>query len=185
LATPLAWLRQTRGDVTGSQEAIRAALQLAQQYGARFFRALPYAACHQARLWIAQGNLAAANRWAQDSGLNQAETPITYLYEVDYLTLARFRIAQGELEAAGALLLRLHQAAAAAGRGGSLIEILILQAITFAAQDRGEQAYRRWSRLGMAEPEGFVRIFWMSAPMVELLVKRWPGISTPRMPCTC
>jgi LuxR family maltose regulon positive regulatory protein len=171
--TWLAWLRQTQGDVSGSQEAIRAALQLAQQYEARvrFFRALPYAACCQARLWIAQGNLAAASRWAQASGLKPADTSITYLYEVEYLTLARLLIAQGEVEAAESLLLRLHQAAAAAGRGGSLIEILVLQAITLAAQNRGEQALSALDHaLHLAEPEGFVRIFLdESAPIADLL----------------
>ena len=39
------------------------------------FWPLPPAACYQARLWIAQGNLAAASRWAQASGLNQADHP--------------------------------------------------------------------------------------------------------------
>src|SRR6266511_3118389 len=129
-------LGQTQGDVTGSQEAIRAALQIDQQYEGSRFWPLPPATCYQARLWIAQGNLGAASRWAQASGLNQADAPLSYLYEVQNLTLARLLIAQGNLEAAETLLLRLHKSAAGSGRGGSLIEILILQAISFAAQDR-------------------------------------------------
>jgi LuxR family maltose regulon positive regulatory protein len=167
----LAWLHQTQGDVTGSQEAIQAALQLDQQYEGSRFWPLPPAACIQARLWIAQGNLAAASRWAQASGLNPADPPTTYLYEVEYLTLARLLIAQGNLEAAESLLLRLHQAASSAGRGGSLIEILVLQAITFAAQDRGEEALAALAQaLSRAEPEGFVRIFLdEGASMAELL----------------
>ncbi len=167
----LAWLRQTQGDVSGSHDAIRAALQIDQQYEGSRFWPLPSAACCQARLWIAQGNLAAASRWAQASGLNQADTKITFHYEVEYLTLARLLIAQGHLEAAEALLLRLHQGAASAGRNGSLIEILILQAITLAAQDRGEEALSALAQaLGMAEPEGFVRIFLdEGAPMARLL----------------
>lgn len=167
----LAWLCQTQGDVTGSREAIRAALQIFQQYQVSRFWPLPPAACYQARLWIAQGNLAAASRWAQASGLNQADTPVTYLYEVEYLTLARLRIAQGHLEAAESLLLGLHQAATSAGRGGSLIEILILQALTFTAQERGKEALSALAQaLSLAEPEGFVRIFLdEGAPMAELL----------------
>jgi LuxR family maltose regulon positive regulatory protein len=167
----LAWLRQTQGDVSGSQEAIQAALQIDQQYEGSRFWPLPQAACYQARLWIAQGDLAAANLWAQASGLNPADSPITYHYEVEYLTLARLLIAEGSLEAAEALLFRLHQGAAAAGRSGSLIEILILQAITFAAQDRGEEALSALEQaLRLAEAEGFVRIFLdEGAPMAELL----------------
>ncbi len=167
----LAWLRHTQGDVAGSQEAIRAALQIDQQYEGSRFWPLPQAACYQARLWIAQGDLAAANLWAQASGLKPADTPITYHYEVEYLTLARLLIAQGHLEAAEGLLFRLHQRAAAAERNGSLIEILILQAITFAAQDRGGEALSALEQaLDLAEPEGFVRIFLdEGAPMAELL----------------
>ena len=109
--------------------------------------------------------------WAQESGLNQADTPIPYFYEVDYLTLARLLIAQGKLEAAETLLLGLHHSATASGRGGSLIEILILQAITFAAQDRGKAALSALAQaLGLAEGEGFVRLFLdEGAPLAELL----------------
>jgi LuxR family maltose regulon positive regulatory protein len=172
----LAWLRHTQGDVTASQAAIRAALQVIQQHQVSHFWSLPPAACYQARLWLAQGNLAATSRWAQASGLNQDDNPVTYLpvtylNEVENLTLARLLIAQGHLEAAETLLRRLHQAAAAAGRGGSLIEILILQALTCAAQHRGEEALAALGQaLSLAEPEGFVRIFLdEGAPMVELL----------------
>ncbi len=167
----LAWLRQTQGDVSGSQEAIRAALQLDQQYEGSRFWPLPPAACYQARLWIAQGNLAAASRWAQASGLNQADTPVTYLYEVQHLTRARLLIAQGNLEAAETLLLRLHHAAASAERNGSLIEILILQALTLAALHRAQAALAALDQaLALAEAEGFVRLFLdEGAHLVELL----------------
>jgi LuxR family maltose regulon positive regulatory protein len=111
-------------------------------------------------LWIAQGDLTAASRWAQASGLNAADPVITYLYEVDCLTLARLWIAQVNLEAAETLLLRLQRAAASAGRSGSLIEILILQAITLAAQKRSKEALSALEQaLALAEPGGFVRIF--------------------------
>jgi LuxR family maltose regulon positive regulatory protein len=167
----LAWLRQTQGDVNGSQEAIRAALQLVQQHQVSRFWPLPPAACYQARLWIAQGDLAAASRWAQASGLNPINTPVTFLNEVEYLTLARLQIAQGKLEEAESLLLRLNRAAAAAKRYGRLIETLIPQAITLAAQKRREEALSALAQtLHLAEPEGFERIFVdEGASMAELL----------------
>jgi LuxR family transcriptional regulator, maltose regulon positive regulatory protein len=166
----LSWLRQTQGDVAGSQVSIRTALQLVQRDQVSRFWPLPPAACYQARLWIAQGNLAAASRWAQASDLNEGYTS-TYFYEVDALTLARLLIAQGSLEDAESLLLRLQRAAVAAGRGGSLIEILILQAITFTAQKHGEEALSALAHaLHLAKPEGFVRIFLDEGPpMVEIL----------------
>ena len=59
---------------------------------------------------------------------------------MEHVTLARLLIAQGKLEDAEALLLQLRHAAEAAKRSGSLIEILILQAIACAAQQHTEAA---------------------------------------------
>ncbi|HMR66990.1 MAG TPA: LuxR C-terminal-related transcriptional regulator [Anaerolineae bacterium] len=167
----LAWLRQTEGNATGSQEAIQTALQLVQQHEVSRFWPLPSATCTQARLWIAQGHLTTASRWAETSGLNRADPLIPFLNEAAYLTLARLRIAEGSLEVAESLLLRLHQAAASAGRGGSLIEILMLQALTYAAQEQREKALAVLAQaLSLAEPEGYVRLFGdEGAPLAQLL----------------
>jgi LuxR family maltose regulon positive regulatory protein len=168
----LACLLQKQGDVSGSLDAIQTALQFVRPgLGSRFWP-LPPAVC-QARLWIAQGNLAAASRWAQARGLNQKDSPIIYPHEVEYLTLVRLLIAQGKLEAAEALLLRLQRAAALAKRNGNLIEILILQALTFAAQKRGEQALSALDKaLNLAEPQGFVRIFLDEGPPMAKLLRQ-------------
>jgi LuxR family maltose regulon positive regulatory protein len=167
----LSWLRQTQGDVPGSQESIRAALQLVQQHQVSRFWPLPSADCYQARLWIAQHDLHAASGWAKTIDLNLADPPIAYFHEVEYLTLARLLIAQGNLRAAESLLMQLQQGAASDGRNGSLIEILILRAITFAAQKRNEEALSTLVQaLDLAEGEGFVRIFLdEGVPMVDLL----------------
>ena len=168
-----AWLRQTQGDVRGSQESIRSALQLVQQYQMSRFWPIPPAACWNARLCIAQGNLEEANRWAHVNGLRETYLPITYLYEVDNLTLARLLIVQGHLEAAEGLLLQLHQAAASAGRNGSLIEILILQAITLEVQKRSEEALLALGRaFDLGKPEGFVRVFLDEGSSMISLLRR-------------
>jgi LuxR family maltose regulon positive regulatory protein len=158
--TWLAWLQQTQGDVAASHQSISTALQLVQEKQVSRFWPLPRPSCYQARLWIAQGNLAAAAHWAEATGLNPANPPVAYLNEVEYLTLARLLIAQCNLTAAENLLSRLHKLAASAGRNGSLIEILILQAITFAAQENSEEALNALKRaLNLAEPEGYIRVF--------------------------
>ena len=171
----LAWLRQTTGDATGSQEAIRVALQLLQQHAVSRFWPLPSAACTQARLWIAQGNLAAANRWAQSSGLEQTPSPIPYLDEVAYITVARLRLAEGNPVVAASLLQELHQAAAAADRNGSLIEILMLQAIAYAAQQQRERAMTALTQalslaVGPIGAEGYVRLFVDEGEAIRLVM---------------
>jgi LuxR family maltose regulon positive regulatory protein len=144
---------------------------LVQQHEVSRFWPLPSTACYQARLWIAQGNLAAANLWAQTSGLNGAPTLLPHLDEAAYLTLARLRIAEGSLAVAESLLLELHQAAASAGRSGSLIEILILQAVTYAAQKQSEMAMSVLAQaLSLAEPEGYIRLFVDEGEAMRLLI---------------
>jgi LuxR family transcriptional regulator, maltose regulon positive regulatory protein len=68
--------------------------------------------------------------------------------------------ADGDLHAAVGLLARLLQAAEAGGRNGSVIEILILQSLAHQAQGKLSRALTSLERaLGLAEPEGYIRIF--------------------------
>ena len=158
--TWLAWLLHTQGDASGSHRSISTALELVQEKQLSRFWPLPLPGCYQARLWIAEGNLAAAAHWAEATGLDPANPTISYLDEAEYLTLARLLIAQCNLEAAANLLSELHRAADAAERNGSLIEVLILQALTLAAQEQSDEASDALERaLALAQPEGFIRIF--------------------------
>jgi LuxR family maltose regulon positive regulatory protein len=60
-----------------------------------------------------------------------------------------------------------------AERNGSLIEILILQALAFAAQKRDEEALSVLEQaLDLAEPEGFVRIFLDEGASMAKLLRR-------------
>lgn len=169
----LAWLHQTRGNLRGSDENIRAALMLIQQHKVTRFWPLPSAVCYQARLWMAQGNLEAANQWAVESGLGREDPVPAFLFEVDYSTRARLLIAQGNLDAAETLLFHLNKEAVATERNGSLIEILILQAITFAAQRRNEEALSAIAdALGLASGEEYVRIFLDEGPPIAELLRQ-------------
>jgi len=164
----LSILRQAEGDEVGSHTALQSALQVAQQQQVSRFWPIPYAASYQARLWIAQGDLVAVERWVQT---NPVELPVSHLYEIDYIIMARLRIAQGDLGGAEGLLSHLHEAATKAERNGSLIEILILQAITFKAQRRNEEALSALAHaLGLAEGEGYIRIFLDEGPPVAELL---------------
>ncbi|MFM8320070.1 MAG: helix-turn-helix transcriptional regulator, partial [Chloroflexota bacterium] len=120
----------------------------------------------KARTWARQGCLDEALAWAHRQGLSPGDE-LSYLSEFGHLTLARVLIAQfttnradGSMQAALGLLERLWHAAEAGGRNGSLIEILILQALAYQAQGDQAGAPAALERaLALAEPEGYVRTF--------------------------
>jgi ATP/maltotriose-dependent transcriptional regulator MalT len=86
----------------------------------------------RAHLRLAQGDVAGAARWTEERGLGvDDETP--YRREPEYLVLARVLLAQGHPARALALLDRLHTAAVAGGRDGSIIEAGALRALALAA----------------------------------------------------
>ena len=131
----------------------------------------------KARIWVAQGRLTKALEWVREQGLSVDDAP-SYLREFEHMTLARVLIARyksdretGSIHEAIGLLERLLQAAEEGRRMGSVIEILVLQALAHAAQGNIPLALVSLERaLTLAEPEGYVRIFVDEGePMAELL----------------
>src|SRR5580698_6754541 len=125
LAT-LAWIRQAQGDEAGAREAMEEAGQTAP--GPGVVGLLNPVAAQQSRLQLAQGDVAAAARWAEQRGLGPDDEP-SYPREPEYLVLARVLLAQNDPGAALALLERLHAAAVSQDRAGSVIEIGALRAL--------------------------------------------------------
>jgi LuxR family maltose regulon positive regulatory protein len=127
-------------------------------------------AAMKARIRIAQGDVASAERWANEEAVLEDE-PLSFLREYEHITLARLLIAQHSMERANSLLERIATHARTGGRTGSVIEALALQALlqheqgnTVPALDAIAQA------LELAEPEGFVRLFVdEGTPMRDLL----------------
>jgi LuxR family maltose regulon positive regulatory protein len=152
----LARVQRARGDINGAIATLQEARQMASEMSTW---SVDTVAIHQARLWLAQGDLDAASRWAQQSRLS-VDDALSFHLEAGHLTLARVLIAQGELDRASGLLTRLLEAAESSGRWGSVIEILILQALILYKQAETDQALLALERaLSLAEPEGYVRIF--------------------------
>jgi LuxR family maltose regulon positive regulatory protein len=120
----------------------------------------------KARIYLKQGRLVAAQAWATERGLSAADD-LSYLCEFEHMTLARLLIARyrqertdGDLHDALGLLARLLTAAEAGGRAGSVIEILLLQALAHETGGDLAQALVPLARaLALAEPEGYVRLF--------------------------
>jgi LuxR family maltose regulon positive regulatory protein len=118
------------------------------------------------RVLIAQGSVGEAVRLVQEQGLS-ADDDLSYLREFEHITLARVLLAQcaaepeeGTLDEAIDLLDRLRVAAEEGHRTGSLIEILVLQALALHMRDDTRAALPPLERaLALAEPEGYVRMF--------------------------
>ena len=133
----------------------------------------------KARVWLKQGKLAEALAWARERGLS-VEDDLSYLGEFEHITLARVLTAQyindpatGSIHEAINLLERLLQAAETGARLGSAIQILLLQALAFQAQDNLPQALAPLERaLALAEPEGYVRIFVDEGETMRSLIEK-------------
>jgi LuxR family maltose regulon positive regulatory protein len=160
----LARVRQAQGDRDGARQAMQVARRLAE--------ALDYTEIDdvvvdatQARLDIAQEDLASAARWAQARALDGDEgvsggASFYHLREIELLTLTRVHLALGEPERALEILEPLLEAAESRGRTSSLIEASLLGALAWDAQGRMERAMESLSRaLTLAEPGGYVRTF--------------------------
>jgi LuxR family maltose regulon positive regulatory protein len=126
----------------------------------------------QARLWLGQGNLAAAENWAQTAGL-YADDELSFPNEFPHLVLARLWLAQGRTDKAEHLLRRLIQSAEAGERIGRVIEMLAVQALALQSLGKPTDALAALRRaLTLAEPEGYARVFIdEGAAMAQLLTQ--------------
>ena len=116
--------------------------------------------------------MAAAARWTHETGLHAEDEP-RYPREPGYLVLARVLLAQERPAEALALLDRLHAAAAAQDRTGSLIEIGALRALALAASSQATDAVNVLAdALTLACPRGYVRVFADEGPPMAALLGR-------------
>jgi LuxR family transcriptional regulator, maltose regulon positive regulatory protein len=184
----LARIRQALGDPAGALEAIGEAEQVGlSPEMTDLFNPVPR---QRARLMLIQGEIVEAARWTAERGLGVEDEP-SYLREREHLVLARVLLAQGKPEQALRLLEKLREQAEAAGRTGSEIEILALQALALWATNEKERAVRTLTQsLALAEPEGYLRTFAdEGAPMGDLLsevfdaqLRSRPDAATPSVP---
>jgi LuxR family maltose regulon positive regulatory protein len=153
----LAWIRHALGD----QAAAAVALDEAVKAGLSpdVVDLFNPAGADRMRLLLAQGELAQAAEWAAARRLDAGDEP-SYRREREYLLLARLLIAQSEAKQALPLLRRLHAAAAAQRRTGSLVEIgaVTVHALAACGQDTHATAALA-ETLTLAWPEGYLRMF--------------------------
>jgi len=167
LAT-LAWLRQADGDPAGARALMDEAAAAAPGPGSL----LSPAAAERARLLIAQGDLAGADRWAREAGLAAGDVT-SYAREPGYLVLARLLLARQQHGAALTLLSGLAGDAWARGRVGSMIEIGGLRALALAAAgDQGEAITVLADAMSFAFAGSQVRVFADEGEPMAALVAR-------------
>jgi len=172
----MARIREAQGDLDGALDLLDEAERL---YMSDFSPNVRPIAALVTRVWVAQERLGEALDWARERGLSVSDD-LSYLREFEHITLARVLLARytsnradhSMLEAMG-LLERLLQAAQEGERTGSVIEILVLQALARQMQGDISAALVPLERaLTLAEPEGYVRIFVDEGPPMAVLLAK-------------
>ena len=174
-----AMLAEAEGDLTGALELV---VEAQQVYLGDFSPNVRPLHAVAARLQVSLGDLDAAERWAHDHDVT-ASQELSYLREFEHVTLAEAMLARGRqladraaLVDADRLLQRLLDAATAGGRHATVIEVLVLRALTAHAGDDVGSALTLLDRaVRLADPEGQVRAFArhgaLVAPLVEALAE--------------
>ena len=161
--TAMARVAEARGDLAGALHLLEEAERL--NIRTPLPRVRPIAAM-KARIRLAQGRLADADGWVRERALS-ADDELSYLREYEHITLARVLLARyaadgddGSIREALLLLERLATAAIDGRRAGSLIEILVLQAIAHQLLRSIASALAPLERaLALGEAGGYVRVF--------------------------
>ena len=170
----MARIREAQGDLDGALDLLDQAERL---YNGAFSPNVRPVATRKTRVWVTQGRLGEALGWAHEQGLS-VEDELSYLREFDHITLARVLLARYQSDHSEVsiskvlgLLERLLKAAEKGGGMGSVIEILVLQALAYHVQGNLPAALLPLERaLALAEPEGYVRMFLdEGSSMMQLL----------------
>jgi LuxR family maltose regulon positive regulatory protein len=161
-------ISQARGDSRSADESMRNAENLV-----RTRQLMPTSAewveMTRVWLWLVQGNLEACERWKRSNDPKPAGKKT--LNEGKRLILARILLAEKNHTIALKILSQLLHENETAGHWGSVIELLVLQTLTYQQQGETPAALNTLERaLSLAEPEGYIRIFLdQGKPMKELL----------------
>jgi LuxR family maltose regulon positive regulatory protein len=171
----MARIREAEGDLDGALELLDEAERV---YDGDFSPNVRPVPALRARLWVALGCMGEALGWVRERGLS-VEDDLSYLREFEHITLARVLLArhraepdERSLHEVTRLLERLLQAAENGGRTGSIIEILVLQALAHQRQGDIPAALASLQRaLMLSEPEGYVRVFVDEGPPMAILLR--------------
>jgi LuxR family maltose regulon positive regulatory protein len=179
----LAGLRLSEGDVTGCLELLEEAERV---YDTDFSPAVRPVGARMARTHVLHGDFNAARAWVRERELS-TDDELRYVTEFEHIALAIILVSdapdQRVLQQVSAMLDRLLAAAEAGGRGGSVIEILAVQALCFDARGDTTRALDALQRAeALAEPEGYVKVFDYLGPRLRELREALTTGSDPTRP---
>jgi LuxR family maltose regulon positive regulatory protein len=168
--------KETQGDLDGVLGLLHEAEQVYYRGPLPDFRPIM---AMRVRILLRQGRLSDALDWARKSGLS-ANDELNFLRELEHVTLARVLLAGYQRDQTGhsipeatKLLERLRKAAEDGGRYGSMIEILVVQALAHGAQGNFPAALASLERaLVLGEPEGYVQVFVGEGRPMKALLER-------------
>ena len=150
----LARLHAYQGRVSNAFEVVQEANTIIQGFGVERMSML--AAAHIASLQLLTGQEEAATQWALEYQAVRGDQP----HEFAELTLVRILLKTGDRENIPSILDALLKRGQAQGRVRTVIEVMILMAL-FHRAEKDIPAAVDWlsQALGLAAPEGFIRIF--------------------------
>ena len=174
-------IRESQGDLEGVEQALKVLRKIAHQFDVTDVDDLVVDML-EARLKIAQGNLAEAHRWARQRGLEDIPIPKAdeieeniinkRLIKYELLVVARLWLAEGHQDEALALLDKQLTQLEKIDRPVLLIETELLRALAFLKKREKDKALLALEHaLTLAEPEGFVRIFVDEGEKIQSLIK--------------
>ncbi|MGY1708826.1 LuxR C-terminal-related transcriptional regulator [Geodermatophilus sp. SYSU D00758] len=167
-------VRARLAEIDGDADGALVLLEDAEaRYAADYFPEVRPVGALRARLHARTGRWSDALTWAHQRGLS-VEDDLSYLREFDHLVLARALVARYAADGDGPsmsgalrLLPRLLRAAEDGGRTGTVLEVLVVQALAASARGDGAAALVALRRaLELAEPRGHVRLFLDEGPLL-------------------
>ena len=165
----LAGALRRKQDYRGARVSLEKADALVQRRKI-YADALAWLRAEKINLWLAQKDLASARQYLIENRITGFDQ-VDFTTEMQYIALARVKIAQGCAEEAAGLLTRMVESAEKEKRPGRQMKILTVLALAYKNLGMMDQAIDTLDEaLALAAPEGFSGIFIDSGEaMIELL----------------
>jgi LuxR family transcriptional regulator, maltose regulon positive regulatory protein len=163
-------VQQAQNDRQAAWQTLETAERIVKRAGQSLLTTHILAA--KALLQLRHGQVEESGRWLATSGLGVNDELVPER-EFEYRVLARVLLAQGKQQAVLHLLERLRIQAEAQERLRSVIELRVIESLTYQAKgDRAKASSALNRALALGEPEGFIRVFVDEGAAMMALLSR-------------